>query len=588
MKSLVLAATLLAACGPSLANGLLFVGYGVASPGAAAPGGGPVAFSLPNCTPTCVGGSVDPIHYVAPQSGTPASGWAVGSDGNSGLDQLHPWGSSAHALHCGDVLIAAPGNYANDEFSDVWTTPTTCPSTSGGIDGAGGVWMAILLCSGDLHSCQVSGNGGLSNPNAFLEFTGGQSNWAIEGFWMDGGTTQQNNGFGYRTCSVGSFGVSKEHHLAFINSVGYHLGQMVASNDCGNPDGTAEGGDYIASVGLLAVNSNEFANFSSFSSGAIAPGALTNWDTNAGTHIFTYNNYGPSNIVHGADTTFDGEFIYYDTFDVHHFSQQVVTANNLSYITTRWCYAVTYGNVFSGATATFKYYNNSCLNAWDSASAGTPGGNIDFTNNECCPPANPVPSHYVVQNNVSVTTFTSGVAPGGATVYALNLQGLFGSLTFGGTGNENVLISTVPSCTAGDCDTTNFAATDQATTYPTGTNLYPAQGTTIYSNVADLANRIGAPNCTGFTTTTACLGWNANTGALTANTFIADMQCVYGQCANHGFQLPSTTCANSSSTGWLANLFADYPIWLKGIVYLHWNGTSITENQDLATKPCGM
>ena len=28
--------------------------------------------------------------------------------------------------------------------------------------------------------------------------------------------------------------------------------------------------------------------------------------------------------------------------------------------------------------------------------------------------------------------------------------------------------------------------------------------------------------------------------------------------------------------------------WLKGIVYLQWNGSSLTENGDLVTKPCNM
>ena len=33
---------------------------------------------------------------------------------------------------------------------------------------------------------------------------------------------------------------------------------------------------------------------------------------------------------------------------------------------------------------------------------------------------------------------------------------------------------------------------------------------------------------------------------------------------------------------------AYYPAWLKGIVYLHWNGSVITENTGLVNKPCGM
>ncbi len=538
------------------------------------PSGGPTAFSLPNG---------DVLHFVAPKVGTPAAGWAVGSDSNSGLDKLHPWGSIAHTMNCGDVIIAAPGNYANDEFSDVAGAVNSCPSTTGGIDGTGGIWFAVVVCGGaDLMSCQVSGDGGVSNPNAFFEFTNGMHNWAAEGFYMDGGTTQQNNGFGYRSCDSSLGPVSKLHHLAFINSIGYRLGQMVASNDCGHNNGSAEGGDYIASIGLLAVNSNEFGNFGGLSSGAIAPGALVNWDTIPGTHIYSYNNYGPSNVVRGQDGGIDGEFIYYDSFDVHGFSQLVATVNNLGYLTERWQYAVTDQGSNAAATATFKAYNNSFLNGWTFASAGSPGGNIDFTNNGCCPPITTHATH-VVQRNVSVVTYSNGIAPGGATVYALNLQGHYGTLTFGGAGNENVLISTVPSCTAGACSP-NFAATDQSgDPYPNGVNLYPPHGTQIFANVADLANRTGAPNCTGFVNTTACMGYNANTQVLTPNTFISDMQCVYSQCAGKGFQLPSTTCV-TPGTG----IVADFPVWLKGIVYLHWNGTSVEQRHDLVTTPCGL
>lgn len=31
-----------------------------------------------------------------------------------------------------------------------------------------------------------------------------------------------------------------------------------------------------------------------------------------------------------------------------------------------------------------------------------------------------------------------------------------------------------------------------------------------------------------------------------------------------------------------------YPMWLKGVVYLEWKGTTITETAGLITKPCNM
>ena len=31
-----------------------------------------------------------------------------------------------------------------------------------------------------------------------------------------------------------------------------------------------------------------------------------------------------------------------------------------------------------------------------------------------------------------------------------------------------------------------------------------------------------------------------------------------------------------------------FPSWLKGVVYLHWDGTTLAEQSGLITKPCGL
>jgi hypothetical protein len=92
-----------------------------------------------------------------------------------------------------------------------------------------------------------------------------------------------------------------------------------------------------------------------------------------------------------------------------------------------------------------------------------------------------------------------------------------------------------------------------------------------------LTNQLGIPNCTGFENATQCMGYNASTATLTAPSIISDLVPTAGGSASDGYQLPSLTCAANS----------DYPTWLKGIAYLHWNGTTITENAGLVTKPCG-
>lgn len=47
-------------------------------------------------------------------------------------------------------------------------------------------------------------------------------------------------------------------------------------------------------------------------------------------------------------------------------------------------------------------------------------------------------------------------------------------------------------------------------------------------------------------------------------------------------------CPQFLMSGVVVSGFTLYPAWLKGIVYLQWNGTSLTENSGLVTKPCGM
>ena len=74
------------------------------------------------------------------------------------------------------------------------------------------------------------------------------------------------------------------------------------------------------------------------------------------------------------------------------------------------------------------------------------------------------------------------------------------------------------------------------------------------------------------------MGYNAATQTLRNPSLIYDLTPTAAGTSGKGYQLPSTTCAPN----------ADYPTWLKGVVYLQWNGTSITENQGLVTKPCGL
>jgi hypothetical protein len=58
---------------------------------------------------------------------------------------------------------------------------------------------------------------------------------------------------------------------------------------------------------------------------------------------------------------------------------------------------------------------------------------------------------------------------------------------------------------------------------------------------------------------------------------IADMKPTASGMTGKGYQPPGA-CAPDQF----------YPTWLKGIVYLSWNGSSITEMPGLVQKPCGL
>jgi hypothetical protein len=168
--------------------------------------------------------------------------------------------------------------------------------------------------------------------------------------------------------------------------------------------------------------------------------------------------------------------------------------------------------------------------------------------------------------------------------FAFLIGGPYSNVTVGGSGSQNYLYGLATECNGPACLPTSapYAAESFGTVSNLGTNYYVSPG---FRNTSDLiSDRSGTPNCSGFTNTTACMGWNANTRTLTNPSAIYDLQPTVIGTNRAGYQLPSTTCVTSGP------IYTYYPTWLKGIVYLHWNSfnKTITENSDLVTKPCGM
>ena len=99
-------------------------------------------------------------------------------------------------------------------------------------------------------------------------------------------------------------------------------------------------------------------------------------------------------------------------------------------------------------------------------------------------------------------------------------------------------------------------------TFTLGANTYNDPG---FANPNDLPTR--APKCSGYTNTTACM----NEGYMIAANLNPSIA------VGKGYQPPG-----------LCKSDPYFPTWLKGVVFLRWNGSTLTEDGGLITKPCNM
>ena len=198
------------------------------------------------------------------------------------------WATPNHSVQCGDVIIAAAGNYTS-AYSPFgignWGTVSSCPSTSGGIDGSGGIYFATLLCAGpDVMSCNVQ------NSNSGEPFRVDQSNWAVEGFYAK-------NALASACFAAVSSTTTTRHHVAFINDIGvgcqygaFGTYSYQATASCGLLCG---GVDQTAVVGGIAFNS---ASGSGVCGSGVSIIPFPGPDTSAGTHVFLSGIYSYNNV----------------------------------------------------------------------------------------------------------------------------------------------------------------------------------------------------------------------------------------------------------------------------------------------------
>jgi hypothetical protein len=506
------------------------------------------------------------LYYLSPS----------GSDNNSGTSPSEAWLTPDHAVDCGDVIIAAAGSYTN-QFNQSWGAVSNCPSTSGGIDGQGGVYFATLLCAGpDLEACQVN-----SGANNFAFDIEQESNWAVEGFktTTDGSDDSNQVTPAYDGACGGNKGPCNGvyHHFAFINDIAYN------SADGFGPSGYDQQGiygvDYLAIVGDIAQNSAQGNPNSQYCVAAIDIVAPANFDTKPGTHLYEYGDFSYNNQTSCAT---DVENYMFDTWDANGYSNQGVSQNNMGWLSGRFGFNV-FDQQITTTTATAFILNNTFYGANQLNVSDWADGDINVENSNSS--GTTIWGGLTIQNNlVQENQAWQGGNDAQGPVYAFLLGGAYTNVTVGGSGSQNYFNGLATQCNGDEClpSTEPYGAVSFGTLAELGTNYYTSPA---FNNPSDLvSNRSGVPNCTGFTNTTACMGYNANTKTLTNPSAIYDLQPTASGASTAGYQLPSTTCVTSGS------IYTYYPAWLKGVVYLQWNSSTqtITENSDLVTKPCGL
>jgi len=506
------------------------------------------------------------LYYLSP----------TGSDNNTGTSASEPWATPDHPVDCGDVIIAAAGSYTN-QFNQSWGSVSNCPSTSGGIDGNGGIYFATVLCAGpDLEACQVN-----SGVNSFGFDIEQESNWAVEGFktTTDGADNSNQVTPAYDGACGGNKGPCNGvyHHFAFINDIAYN------SADGFGPSGYDQQGkygvDYLAIVGDIAQNSAQGNPNSWLCVAALDIVAPANFDTKPGTHLYEYGNFSYNNQT---SCPTDVENFMFDTWDANGYSNQGVAQNNMGWLSGRMGFHVFDQNT-TATTATVFILNNTLYGSGQLNASSWAIGDFNVQNTSSS--ATAIWGGLTIQNNLAQENqeWPGGVSSNG-TVYAFNIGGNYTNVTVGGSGSQNYFNGLATSCVGNACapSTAPYGAISFGTEANIGTNYYTSPA---FNNLTDLvSNRSGVPNCSGFTNTTACMGYNANSKTLTNPSAIYDLQPTASGTGSAGYQLPSTTCVTSGP------VYTYYPAWLKGVVYLQWNSSTqtITENADLVTKPCGL
>ena len=498
------------------------------------------------------------IYYISPR----------GNDRNTGTSPSTAWASPHHNVHCGDVIIAEPGTYPLNEYGTVFAgtspfgTVSDCPSKSGGVDGTGGIYFAIVLCAGpSLTSCNIPGEGSPS-------FRVNELNWAIEGFF-----TTQNADFGNGCMLATSDTKNTLHHIAFINNIASTCGV----DGFGTFHWGAGGVDQSAVVGAIAYNASPSVGNSICGSG-VSMIPTNGPDTSSGTHVFVAGVFAYKNInaPFGAGCNTDGEGIIFDSWScdpgVRGYEHQGVVEQSAMWMNGNSGFAVFPNCLKNGDNAQVYVFNNtSYANEQDPKHAFA---GAELVLNQVAP--TPGDSYYSVFNNIFEATQSTSGNNLNTPVYAVSVY-LNNANTSLVSAKDNYFWQSNPrpkgkyfwqadpstTTTVGNPNTdVQVNGVHDTTSFPFGTNTYNNPG---FADPDGLPTT--APICDSYTNTTACMNERYKVAANLKPRVTA----------GYGYEPPGPCKPDPY-----------FPTWLKGVVFLQWNGSTLTENSGLITKPCNM
>ena len=525
------------------------------------------------------------VYYLDPVSGNDANTCTTVAQACQNMSA-----SGLSGVVCGDVVLVKSGSWSGGQINQNLPTVGSCPSTSGGIDGAGGIYFAILLCAGtDVMSCKY--NNGSTGDAFWID----RSNWAVEGFWATTPIDGSN-------CFIGNNannGGTVQHHVAFINDIASTCGDSGFSTSGG---GTAVGSfDQTAVVGVAAYNAANSQTHGAECGSAISIIPANGPDHSAGTHVYISGFYLGYNTNTGNPSTVgcnvagghsDGEAIILDTWGAGYTSggylYQAVIEQGLA-----WHSGGSSIQIFPQANAATDdrsqyFISDTTMYAGDQDASGNGICEADLHLHGISPNSSPTTtSIYDIRNVIVLATVQTcgnlGVNPS----FAMNINPEFtavlntapititGSYVFNNANGSGGYNTTNSNVFYTDTRSTNSCGngTTRCTNFPFGTNTFSDPGlgsiTSLWST---------APDCTGFDNVTTCMLSKYTVDVFSTPTIAPTTM---------GYQKPG-----SCTTKVLSNSTNAFPSWLKGIVYLTTSGfvnsPVITEKTGLITKPCGV